>query len=63
MRDISDNLMWIFENWFNDQYSQAWPEITINELHSQIKPKIDEKIYVIVTKQHKKMVTQWNLIT
>ena len=29
MRDISDNLMWIFENWFNDQYSQALPEITI----------------------------------
>ena len=22
MRDISDNLMWIFENWVNDQYSQ-----------------------------------------
>ena len=30
MRDISNNLMWIFQNWFNDQYSQAWPEITIN---------------------------------
>ena len=29
MRDISNNLMWIFQNWFNDQYSQAMSEITI----------------------------------
>ena len=33
MRDISDNLMWIFENWFNDQYSQALPEITIYNVY------------------------------